>query len=83
QKMKQTTSMGVGPATLTMPSGSAEVLGTVRRETIHDAEFYKRFFAVVSGMADQERVTQRRAARADRDPPDRADLPADAERQSH
>ena len=33
QKMKQTTSMGVGPATLTMPSGSARVLGTVRRET--------------------------------------------------
>jgi hypothetical protein len=31
QKMKQSTSMGVGPATLTMPSGSAEVLGTVRR----------------------------------------------------
>ena len=83
QKMKQTTSMGVGPATLTMPSGSAKVLGTVRRETIHDPEFYKRFFAVVRGMADQEQVTQRRAASADRDPPDRADLPADAERQNH
>jgi hypothetical protein len=83
QKMKQTTSMGVGPATLTMPSGSAKVLGTVRRETIHDPEFYNRFFAVVSGMADQERVTQRRAATADRDHPDRADLPADAERQNH
>jgi uncharacterized protein DUF2242 len=83
QKMKQSTSMGVGPATLTMPSGSAKVLGTVRRETIHDPEFYKRFFAVVRGMADQEQVTQRRAASADRDsPPDRADLPADAEKQN-
>ena len=83
QKMKQTTSMGVGPATLTMPSGSAKVLGTVRRETIHDPEFYQRFFAVVRGMADQEGVIQRRTASADRDPPDRADLPADAERQNH
>ena len=83
QKMKQSTSMGVGPATLTMPSGSAEVLGTVRRETIHDPEFYQRFFAVVREMADQERVTQRRTASADRDHPDRADLPAGAERQNH
>jgi hypothetical protein len=33
QKMRQTTSLGVGPATLTMPSGSAQVLGIVRRET--------------------------------------------------
>src|ERR1700749_1471354 len=29
QKMQQSTSMGVGPATLTLPSGSAKVLGTV------------------------------------------------------
>ena len=59
QKMKQSTSMGVGPATLTMPSGSAQVLGTVRRETIQDPGFYNRFFAVVQGLADQERVVQR------------------------
>ena len=65
QKMKQSTSMGVGPATLTMPSGSAQVLGTVRRETIHDPSFYDRFFAVVQGLADQERLTQRRAPAAD------------------
>ena len=84
QKMKQSTSMGVGPATLTMPSGSAEVLGTVRRETIHDPEFYKRFFAVVRGMATQEGVTQRRAAGADHDRPrDSADLPTAAETQNH
>jgi len=61
QKMKQSTSMGVGPATLTMPSGSAQVLGTVRRETIHDPSFYSRFFAVVQSLADQERMTQQRA----------------------
>jgi Uncharacterized protein conserved in bacteria (DUF2242) len=58
QKMKQTTSVGVGPATLTMPSGSAHVLGTVRRETIKDPEFYNQFFSLVRGYADQERVSQ-------------------------
>ena len=58
QKMKQTTSMGVGPATLTMPSGSARVLGTVRRETIKDPDFYGQFFTLVQNFADQERVSQ-------------------------
>src|SRR5215468_3661351 len=54
QKMKQTTSLGVGPATLTMPSGSARVLGTVRRETVHDPEFYDRFFSLVQSYVAQE-----------------------------
>ena len=58
QKMKQTTSMGVGPATLTMPSGSAEVLGTVRRETIKDPNYYNDFFALVQQYVDQERLSQ-------------------------
>lgn len=58
QKMKQTTSMGVGPATLTMPSGSAEVLGTVRRETIKDPNYYNQFFALVQQYADQEHYAQ-------------------------
>jgi len=58
QKMKQTTSVGVGPATLTMPAGSARVLGTVRRETIKDADFYNQFFALVQGYVNQERVSQ-------------------------
>lgn len=56
QKMKQTTSVGVGPATLTMPSGSARVLGTVRRETIKDPSFYQKFFDLVQGYIGQERV---------------------------
>src|SRR6516162_9314640 len=59
QKMKQTTSVGVGPATLTMPSGSAQVLGVVRRETIKDPGFYDRFFSLVQSYVDQE---QERAA---------------------
>jgi hypothetical protein len=58
QKMKQTTSVGVGPATLTMPSGSARVLGVVSRETVHDPAFYDRFFSLVQGFTEQERVSQ-------------------------
>ena len=57
QKMKQTTSLGVGPATLTMPSGSAKVLGTVRRETIQDPGFYNNFFNLVERfVADESRA---------------------------
>ena len=54
QKMKQTTSAGIGPATLTMPSGSAKVLGVVSRETIRDPNFYNSFFALVSTYVAQE-----------------------------
>src|SRR5580700_25969 len=59
QKMKQSTSMGVGPATLNMPSGSAQVLGTVRRETIHDPSFYNQFFTLVQGYIAQEHAGAR------------------------
>ena len=56
QKMKQTTSAGIGPATLTMPSGSAKVLGVVSRETIQDPSFYDSFFALVEKyVADEPR----------------------------
>jgi hypothetical protein len=54
QNMKQTTSAGIGPATLTMPAGSAKVLGIVRRETIEDPNFYNSFFALVEGFVAQE-----------------------------
>jgi hypothetical protein len=54
QKMKQSTSAGIGPATLTMPSGSAKVLGVVRRETIHDQSFYNGFFALVEKFVAEE-----------------------------
>jgi hypothetical protein len=56
QKMKQSTSVGVGPATLTMPAGSAQVLGTVRRETVRDPVFYDQFFALVQDFVNQEAV---------------------------
>jgi len=65
QKMKQSTSVGVGPATLTMPSGSAEVLGVVRRETIQDPDFYKRFFALIDGFVAQERAADERRRHRD------------------
>lgn len=64
QKMKQSTSLGVGPATLTMPSGSAEVLGTVKRETIVDPGFYNRFFALIGGYVAQERASDEATPRA-------------------
>jgi hypothetical protein len=54
QKMKQTTSAGIGPATITMPAGSAKVLGLVRRETIEDPNFYNSFFTLVQGFVAQE-----------------------------
>jgi hypothetical protein len=54
QKMKQTTTAGIGPATITMPSGSAKVLGTVSRETVTDPHFYDSFFALVEKFIAQE-----------------------------
>lgn len=65
QKMKQTTSLGVGPATLTMPSGSARVLGVVRRETIKDPDFYHSFFALVDRYVQQERLSQQQRSHSD------------------
>lgn len=58
QKMKQTTSAGIGPATITMPAGSAKVLGVVSRETIVDPNFYNSFFALVEGFVAQEGRTR-------------------------
>jgi hypothetical protein len=65
QKMRQTTSLGVGPATLTMPSGSAKVLGVVRRETIKDPSFYNNFFALIQRFINQEGTSQTRLSQAD------------------
>jgi hypothetical protein len=59
QKMKQMTAVGIGPATLTMPAGSAEVLGTVKRATITDPTFYNDFFSLVQSYVTQEAAAQR------------------------
>jgi Uncharacterized protein conserved in bacteria (DUF2242) len=58
QRMRQTTSAGIGPATITVPAGSAKVLGVVRRETIADPNFYNSFFALVEGFVAQEGRSQ-------------------------
>ena len=79
QKMKQSTSMGVGPATLTMPSGSAEVLGTVRRETIKDPAYYNEFFGLVQQYVDQERLAQSQSTRPSRLTSEPAEGPTPAE----
>jgi hypothetical protein len=54
QKMKQSTSAGIGPATITIPGGSAKVLGVIKRETIDDPNFYNSFFTLVQGYVAQE-----------------------------
>jgi hypothetical protein len=54
QRMKQSTSAGIGPATVTFPSGSAQVLGVVSRKTIQDPAFYDRFFTLVEGYVAQD-----------------------------
>jgi len=68
QKLKQTSSAGIGPATVTMPSGSAKVLGVVRRETIQDPNFYNHFFALVGQYVAEEQRThaERHAETRDR-----------------
>jgi hypothetical protein len=78
QNMKQSTSVGVGPATLTMPSGSAKVLGTVRRETIKDPDFYGQFFTLVQGFVGQEKLTQASLPATNRPAPLRDELPDSA-----
>lgn len=63
EKMKQSTTAGIGPAMITVPSGSAKVLGVVRRETISDASFYNRFFQLVQDFVaqDQQSRSERQA----------------------
>jgi hypothetical protein len=63
EKMKQSTTAGIGPAMITVPSGSAKVLGVVRRETIADPSFYDRFFQLVQEFVAQEqsRLEERQA----------------------
>lgn len=71
QKMKQTTSAGIGPATITMPAGSAKVLGTVSRETIQDPAFYNSFFSLVAKYVAQEPAPRSEDRHAQNSDPDR------------
>jgi hypothetical protein len=39
-------------------TGDPEVLGTVRRETITDPDFYNQFFSLAQDFVDQEQPSQ-------------------------
>ena len=54
QEEKQHRSGGIGWFTLTVPAGSRETLQIVKRETIRDAEFYQRFYALVKTFAEED-----------------------------
>jgi hypothetical protein len=54
QEEKQHRSGGIGWFTLTVPAGSSETLQIVKRETIQDAEFYQRFYALVKSFAEED-----------------------------
>ncbi|MGB6449293.1 MAG: DUF2242 domain-containing protein [Steroidobacteraceae bacterium] len=66
EKMRQSTSAGIGPAMITVPSGSAKVLGVVRRETIADPDFYNRFFDLVQAFVvqDEQSLSRERQAQS-------------------
>jgi hypothetical protein len=61
-----------------MPSGSAKVLGVVRRETITDPNFYRSFFDLVQGYVAQEPRVRSDQATA-QEPPMRSDQAAAAQ----
>jgi len=77
QKMKQSTSLGIGPATITMPSGSAKVLGIVRRETIQDPDFYHRQPVTRPQPAPQPVMAQNPAPNSDNPNALRSDIRGD------
>ncbi|MDB5804100.1 MAG: hypothetical protein JWN73_1422 [Betaproteobacteria bacterium] len=49
QKVRQGVSAGVSIATVTVPTGSENVLQVIRRETIQDPVFYQGFYGLVEG----------------------------------
>ncbi len=65
QSNVQSLMAGVGPATLSWPSGSTKSLGMVKRETIQDPKFYARFFTLVQQFAEAEKLNAPGPHRAD------------------
>ncbi len=56
QELKQPTSVSVGPiGGITLPTGSARVPVTVRRETVLDADFYERLYSQIEELAAEAR----------------------------
>ena len=62
QKEKQHRSAGIGWATVTVPSGSAESLRLIKRETVQDKDFYQRFYKLVRTYAEEDEKTSRGAS---------------------
>jgi len=54
QREAQHRSAGVAWATITVPAGSAKILRPLRRETVSDPAFYRRFYALVSQLAEED-----------------------------
>src|SRR3954463_125704 len=57
QRTPSTVSAAVSLATITVPAGSETSLRLQSRETIKDAKFYERFYALVEKFADEEART--------------------------
>lgn len=57
QKEKQHRSAGIGWATVTVPSGSAESLRLIKRETVQDPKFYQRFYQLVKTFSEEDEKT--------------------------
>ncbi|HEX4327817.1 MAG TPA: DUF2242 domain-containing protein, partial [Burkholderiales bacterium] len=55
QKVRQGVSAGVSIATVTVPTGSENVLQVVRRETIQDPTFYNGFYGLVEGLVASDK----------------------------
>lgn len=62
QEEKQHRAGGIGWFTLTVPAGSKDTLQIVKRETIQDRDFYKRFYALVRSFAEEDAKTPRGTA---------------------
>jgi hypothetical protein len=63
QRSPQSLSAGVSIATITLPTGTEKALRLQRRETIKDAKFYERFYALVEGFVVEEVAAGRSASR--------------------
>jgi hypothetical protein len=55
ENVKQSQSMGVWIATVTVPSRSEQVMHLVRRETVTDLTFYNSFYDLVEAFVKQEK----------------------------
>ncbi|HYD58650.1 MAG TPA: DUF2242 domain-containing protein [Burkholderiales bacterium] len=59
QRSPQSVSAGVSIATITLPAGTDKRLALQRRETVHDPQFYERFYALVQEFAREEAASAR------------------------